>query len=133
VIHTPFENLPPANPWRQQRLYQAFYLLRDYQFEFEELLFNPGGNLSLEKDPKRLWAETHLQHTPLEINTADYTQLIRIPGVGNVSARKILNARSSGKIRDLQILAKMGVSPSRAAHFILLDGQRPAYQLELFP
>jgi predicted DNA-binding helix-hairpin-helix protein len=132
VSETPFEHLPPSNPWRQHRLYQAFYLLRDYQFDFEELPFSTTGNLSLEKDPKLQWAEIHLHHSPIEINTADYAQLLRIPGIGAISAKKILQTRDYGKIRDIQTLSKMGISTSRASPFILLDGWRPAYQTGLF-
>lgn len=132
VIHTPFENLPPANPWRQHRLYQAFFLLRDYQFDFEELPFNTTGHLSLDKDPKLLWAENQLHHAPIELNHADYAQLIKVPGIGLVSANKILQARTYGIIRDMQTLRKMGIATIRAANFILLDGRRPPYQPGLF-
>ena len=132
VSRTPFENLPPSNPWRQHRLYQAFFLLRDYQFNFEELPFNPSGNLSLEKDPKLLWAEIHLRHAPIEVNTADYAQLIKIPGIGSTSAKMIIKARIYGKIRDIHALQKMGISTARASKFILLDGHRPPYQPGLF-
>lgn len=132
VVHTPFENLPPVNPWRQHRLYQAFYLLRDYQFDFEELSFTPSGYLDLEKDPKLLWAESHLRHAPIEINTADYAQLLKVPGIGAISAKKIIAARTSGKLRDVHILGKMGIATHRAANFILLDGRRPPYQPGLF-
>lgn len=132
VSRTPFENLPPSNTWRQHRLYQAFFLLRDYQFAFEELPFNSSGNLDLQKDPKLSWAELHLQETPIEINTADYSQLIKIPGIGTVSAKKIIKTRTYGKIRDIHVLHKMGISTTRASKFILLDGQRPPYQPGLF-
>ena len=133
VSNTPFEHLPPANPWRQHRLYQAFFLLRDYQFDFEELPFSASGQLSLEKDPKLLWAEINLIHKPVEINTADYAQLIKIPGIGGLSAKKIIQTRSYGIIRDMHTLQKMGISTVRSAKFILLDGHRPSYQPGLFP
>ncbi|MFU8827498.1 MAG: radical SAM protein [Brevefilum sp.] len=133
VVNTPFEHLPPTNPWRQHRLYQAFFLLRDYQFDFEELPFTPTGNLNIEKDPKLLWAEGNLYHQPIEINTTDYTQLIKIPGIGPISAKKILQARTYGIIRDIKALQQMGVITKRAAKFILLDGHRPPYQAALFP
>jgi predicted DNA-binding helix-hairpin-helix protein len=132
VIHTPFEHLPPANPWRQHRLYQAFFLLRDYQFDLEELPFSPGGNLSLDKDPKHLWAEQHLRQAPIEVNNADYTQLLKIPGIGPMSAKKILKNRIYGIIRDMHTLKNMGINTIRAANFILLDGHRPPYQPGLF-
>ncbi len=132
VIHTPFENLPPSNPWRQHRLYQAFFLLRDYRFDFEELPFNPKGNLNPEVDPKLLWAEHHLLQAPIEINTSDYAQLIKIPGIGPQSAKKILEARTYGVIRDIHTLHKMGIATSRASKFILLNGRRPPFQPALF-
>jgi predicted DNA-binding helix-hairpin-helix protein len=128
VIDTPFENLPPLNPQRQHRLYQAFYLLRDYQFDLEDIQFNPGGKLSLEKDPKLVWAESNLLNNPIEINQANYQQLLRIPGIGPIFARKILNIRVHGKIRNISTLQKCGIPTARVSRFILLDGQRPAYQ-----
>jgi predicted DNA-binding helix-hairpin-helix protein len=132
VINTPLENRPRSNPWRQHRLYQAFFLLRDYHFNFEEMVFNASGNLDLEKDPKLLWAEQNLLYQPVEINQADYQQLIKIPGIGAVSAQKICVFRKHHKIRDLSTLHNIGISTSRASKFILLDGHRPSYQPELF-
>ncbi len=128
VINTPFENKPAANPWRQHRLYQAFYLLRDYHFQMEDILFNPNGNLSLQKDPKLAWAEVHLQDQPIEVNTASRMELLKIPGVGPITAEKIINYRSYGKIRDIALLRKWGVRVSKASRFILLDGQQPSFQ-----
>ena len=132
VMDTPFENLPALNPWRQHRLYQAFYLLRDYHFELEELSFQGTGNLDLKKDPKLAWAEVHLNESPVELNTADYQELIKVPGIGPISAQKICQQRRYGKIRDTNTLNKMGIPLKRASRFILLDGQQPAYQPGLF-
>ncbi len=132
VIDTPFENLPPSNTWRQHRLYQAFYLLRDYNFDLEEIEFNPSGHLDLEKDPKIAWAECNLRERPIEVNTADYDQLVKIPGIGPVIAKKIIISRRYGKIRDISDLQHFGVSTKRAMRFILLDGRQPAYQPALF-
>lgn len=132
VPNTPFENRPPLHAYRQHRLYQAFYLLRDYRFSFEEIQFSSSGNLDTEKDPKMVWAEANLSNHPVEINSASYHQLIRIPGIGSITAKNILVNRSFHKIRDLQSLHKLGASAKRAARFILLDGQQPTYQLELF-
>lgn len=132
VIDTPFENQLPINPWRQHRLYQAFYLLRDYHFDLEEIQFNSTGNMSLEKDPKLAWAEMNLLENPIEVNEAYYSQLLKIPGVGPVTAKKLLSTRTYGKIRNVSTLQKMGIPIARAARFILLDGYRPAYQPVLF-
>lgn len=132
IRDTPFENLPAINAWRQNRLYQAFFLLRDYQFDLEELQFTQTGNLSLEKDPKLAWAETNLIGQPIEVNTADYPTLLKIPGIGPATAQKILMSRRYGKIRDISTLRKFGVATKRAAKFILLDGRQPAFQPGLF-
>jgi predicted DNA-binding helix-hairpin-helix protein len=132
VINTPFENLPPVNAWRKHRLYQTFYLLRDYQFELEEIGFAGDGNLSLEKDPKIVWAEANLLHQPIEVNTADYRELLKIPGIGPITATRIIDKRRYGKIQDIQTLRSFGVSTQRAAKFILLDGRQTEYQPLLF-
>jgi predicted DNA-binding helix-hairpin-helix protein len=132
VPDTPLENVPAVNPWREHRLYQASFLLRDYGFAFEELAFDPGGNLSLETDPKMGWAQQNLSQSPLEINHADYPQLLRVPGIGPLRARAILAARRQGHLRTLKDLKALGVATGRAAPFILLDGQRMASQPRLF-
>ncbi|HZU86139.1 MAG TPA: helix-hairpin-helix domain-containing protein, partial [Anaerolineaceae bacterium] len=132
VPDTPLENLPRTNPWREHRLYQASFLLRDYGFSFEELAFNPQGNLSLETDPKLSWAQNNLSHAPVEVNRADYQQLLRVPGIGPIRARAILAARRQGHLRTLKDLKALGIATGRAAPFILLDGQRMASQPRLF-
>jgi predicted DNA-binding helix-hairpin-helix protein len=132
VINTPFENRPALNPWREHRLYQAFFLFRDYQFGLEDLIFNQNGNLSLDKDPKLAWAERNLIENPIEINHADYNQLLKIPGIGPVTAKQILNSRTHNKIKDTSTLKKIGIPVARAARFILLDGHQPPYQALLF-
>ncbi len=132
IPDTPLENLPRTNPWREHRLYQASFLLRDYGFAFEELAFSPEGNLSLETDPKLSWAQANLSHSPVEINRADYPELLRVPGIGPVRARAILAARRQGHLRTLKDLKSLGIATARAAPFILLDGQRLASQPRLF-
>jgi predicted DNA-binding helix-hairpin-helix protein len=129
---TPFEDLPACNPWRQHRLYQASFLLRDYGFGVEDMPFQAGGDLPLEADPKLAWARQNLDHTPLEINRVGREQLLRIPGVGPKGAAAILQARRSGRLHSLEDLKRLGIVATRAAPFILLDGARPAFQLGLF-
>lgn len=132
VVDTPFENLPPLNPWREHRLYQAFFLMRDYQIDLEELEFMPAGDLPLEKDPKMFLAERQLLEQPIEINTADYKQLLRVPGIGPNKARLVMEKRQVHKIREPHQLHALGIPLSKASPFILLDGQRPDYQESLF-
>ena len=128
---TPLENHPPTSAQREHRLYQSSFLLRDYGFTVEELPFDAGGNLPLEQDPKLCWAQQHLSRAPVELNTAGLRELLRVPGIGPVSARRILRERRRGRIRTLNDLRALGVVTRRAAPFILLDGHRPTHQLSL--
>lgn len=131
IPDTPLENQPGEEPLRQHRLYQASFLLRDYGFDLEELPFEPAGSLPRSIDPKTAWARVHLAEQPVEINRAARQDLLRIPGIGLRGADAILQARRKGRIANLEDLHKIGVNPSRAVPFILLDGKRPTHQLPL--
>jgi predicted DNA-binding helix-hairpin-helix protein len=128
VPDTPLENQPGINPWREHRLHQADFLLRDYGFSVEEMPFQTGGALPLDSDPKLAWARANLAEAPIEVNQADLHQLLRIPGIGPRGARAILAARHQNKLHRVEELKSMGVITSRAAPFILIDGCAPAYQ-----
>jgi predicted DNA-binding helix-hairpin-helix protein len=132
VTETPFEGRPAESGLRQHRLYQASYLLRDYRWQFEDLPFNADGRLPLDTDPKQLWAQRNLAHAPVEIMTADYAQLLRVPGIGPKGARRILSARRHRRIRDLETLRQIGAgNAQRIAPYVLLDGKRPWRQPRL--
>jgi predicted DNA-binding helix-hairpin-helix protein len=133
VSDTPLENHPPTPPAREHRLYQSSFLLRDYGFEVEELPFDTGGNLPLDSDPKLAWARSHLADVPVEVNTADRRDLLRVPGIGPKGVEQVLQARRRARLRDLDTLRKLGIIADRAAPFILLDGRRPSHQLSLWP
>ena len=133
VADTPFETLPASPPAREHRLYQASFLLRDYGFMVEELPFAPDGLLPLTTDPKLAWAEQHLREQPVELNRAARALLLRVPGIGPVSADRLLQARRLGQLRDLSQLRCLGIAAHRAAPFILLAGKAPAQQLRLWP
>ncbi len=128
VPNTPLEGHPPEDPLRAQRLYQAFFLLRDYGFSWEELPLDLQGNLPRGEDPKMVWARHHLLPSPVEVNKADLFLLVRIPGIGPKTARRIVKARKERRLRDLRQLHALGVNVGRAASFILLDGRRPPQQ-----
>lgn len=132
IPNTPLEEKQPVDPVREQRLYQASFLLRDYGYDLEDLAFSSNGNLPLLIDPKLAWAREHLQEKPLEINKADRQALIKIPGIGLKGADAILAARRTKKLRDLSSLKKLGIIAERAAPFILLDGHQSGYQVPLF-
>jgi predicted DNA-binding helix-hairpin-helix protein len=132
VPDTPLENHAPENPWREHRLYQASFLMRDYEFDMEEMPFDSAGNLPLDVDPKLAWARSNLSQEPIEVNRAERVELLRIPGIGPKGADSILTARRSGLLRDWRDLEKIGVLVVRAAPFILLDGRGPTQQLALW-
>lgn len=132
VPDTPLENTPPENPVREHRLYQASFLMRDYGFSLEDMPFSQAGNLPLEKDPKVAWAELNLLHKPLEINTATHEQLLMIPGIGPLSAQHILRARRLHRLTSLADVRKLGVSTKRMKPYVLVNGRRPDYQMNLF-
>jgi predicted DNA-binding helix-hairpin-helix protein len=132
VIDTPLENVPHTPIERESRLYQASFLLRDYKFSIEELPFTEYGNLPLDKDPKLAWAEMNLVNQPIEINKAEYTQLLRIPGIGPKSAKSIIQNRKFHPVIYLADLKKLGINQQRAAPYILLNGKRPSVQYPLF-
>jgi predicted DNA-binding helix-hairpin-helix protein len=133
VEQTPFENLSPAHPLREHRLYQASFLLRDYGWSVKDLTFLQDGNLRTDIDPKRAWAEIHLRYAPVEVMKAERGQLLRIPGIGPIGADAIIKARRQGKLTDLTDLQKLGIrAPEQAAPYILLDGHSPSIQLSLF-
>jgi predicted DNA-binding helix-hairpin-helix protein len=128
ILDTPLENLPPTPLIRQNRLYEASFLLRDYGFDMEDLPFDQSGNLPHGIDPKLAWAQRNLVEKPVELNRANRHELLRIPGIGVKGADAILAARRQNKIQGLEDLRRLGINPSRAAPFVLLNGQRPAFQ-----
>jgi predicted DNA-binding helix-hairpin-helix protein len=132
VVDTPLENYPAMDYTRYIRLYQASFLLRDYGFGMEELPFRSGGFLPLDADPKLAWARENFAESPVEVNQAEIETLLRIPGIGKLGAERICNSRKERKLTDLQQLADLGIAPKRAAPFILLDGRKPTYQMDLW-
>ena len=131
IEDTPLENHPAENPWREHRLYQASFLLRDYGWSMEDLPFRQDGHLPLNKDPKTAWAEQTLLHTPIELNKASREQLMMVPGIGPKGADSILRARRHHKLMSFDDLKKLGVVSRRAAPYVLVDGKLPAFQYRL--
>ena len=107
---------------REHRLYQADWLLRFYGFEAAELLTEDRPYFNELIDPKCDWAVRHLELFPVEINQADYYTLLRVPGIGVKSARRIISARRYGTL-DFQNIGKMGVVLKRALYFITCNGR----------
>ena len=115
--------LPGGPPLlREHRLYQADWLLRFYGFRAEELLDERRPFFNVMLDPKEDWAVRHLEQFPVEINRAPLEMLLRVPGVGVKSARRIVAARRCAKLK-FQDLKKIGVVLKRALYFITCDGR----------
>lgn len=107
---------------REHRLYQADFLLRYYQFQAGELLTEENPNFNIFLDPKCNWALRNLDVFPVEVNTARYELLLRVPGIGYKSAGRIVKARRYGKL-DFGDLKKMGVVLKRALYFLTCSGK----------
>lgn len=102
---------------RENRLYQADWLMRFYEFNANEIVDNQFPNLDLEIDPKLAWALRHPEYFPVDVNTADYTQILRVPGIGVKSAKLIVASRRFSRI-TADVLKKMGVVMKKAQYFI---------------
>jgi predicted DNA-binding helix-hairpin-helix protein len=107
---------------REHRLYQADWLLRFYGFEAGEIVGGAGENLDIQMDPKCAWALENIHFFPVEINKADYKTLLRVPGIGPQSARKIVTARKFGPI-SYEGLKAVGAVLTRARYFITCRGK----------
>jgi predicted DNA-binding helix-hairpin-helix protein len=126
VSDTPLESQPPAPTMREHRLYQSDWLLRCYGgvYALGDLVFADDGNLSLEVDPKLAIALRQPERFPIELNRADYADLLRVPGIGPKSAREIIKQREAhGRFADLDELRRAGAVVRRAAPFILINGR----------
>lgn len=107
---------------RENRIYQADWLLRYYNFKVTDLLDNKNPNFNILLDPKADWALRHIEEFPKEINTCSYYDLLKIPGIGVNSAKRIINSRKKFTIH-LEDLKRMGVVLKRAKYFILCNGK----------
>ncbi len=123
ALHTPVPMV------RENRLYQTDWLFRFYQFKPQEIVNHNYPNLDLEIDPKLSWALRNLEQFPIDINTADYHMILRIPGVGVRSAQKIVAARKYAFLNYEQ-LKKMGIALNRAKYFIICKNYYPSQDFE---
>lgn len=117
---TDLENLNSCDRRRGVQLYRADALLSRYKFKLDELKFD-DGLLSLENDPKYL-AALKSNIFPLDINSSTFKELIRIPGIGEVSARKIITHRKNKEFKNINELKNLGINTERSAPFIKIEG-----------
>lgn len=118
--HLPIVTSPPT--LREHRLYQSDWLLRLYGFKANEILDETDPSLDINFDPKTNWALRHMEHFPIEINSAPYEMLLRVPGIGIRGAKKIVSARRLGPL-TFEDLIKLKIVLKRAQYFILCKGK----------
>lgn len=123
ICGTPLENKEPETPVREHRLYQADFLMRQYGFKLDELPFDEKGNLPQDIDPKLAWALRHPDRFPVEVMTADWEELVRVPGIGPTTAERLIKARKEGALLTADGLQRLGVHLKRAAPFLTLRGK----------
>lgn len=119
------KNLPAlASPplLREHRLYQADWLLRFYQFSADEILTDAAPDFDLQLDPKTCWALRHPEVFPIEVNQASYHMLLRVPGIGVTSAKRICAARRQAFL-SYDSLRRLGIVMKRAQYFITCKGK----------
>lgn len=131
VPGTPVAERAPVPFMREHRLYQADFLLRSYGFQESELFFDEQGALPLDADPKTVWARRHPERFPVEVNVASVDELLRVPGIGPRSAKRLVSMRREQRLRDAEALRAAGASWRIASPFVLFDGRPAERQLRL--
>ncbi|MCK4595408.1 helix-hairpin-helix domain-containing protein [candidate division WOR-3 bacterium] len=117
---TPLDDKTHCPTYRIRRLYQADFLIRKYNFNPQEII--PSGNLS-DTDPKLNWARSHPELFPVEINKSSFNELIRIPGIGLITAKRIFRAKQDNKFTSPEDMRKIGVRGKRHLDFITINSR----------
>lgn len=118
VENTPLENKPAESLTREYRLYQADFLMRFYHFSPNEIPLDDQGFLPEARDPKLLWAESHLELFPININKAPYWDLLKIPGVGPETAKRIIRLRKTNPIKYLSDLVGQRIQMDKMINYV---------------
>lgn len=103
---------------REHRLYQVDFLLRKYGFSESDIDFEADGNLSLTIDPKETWAKKHPEFYPVDINRAPKSSLLRVPGLGPITVKRVLERRKQGRIRSMDDVGKVGIRLKKAGEYV---------------
>jgi predicted DNA-binding helix-hairpin-helix protein len=113
------KNQDPAEVFmREHRLYQVDFLMRKYGFTELDICFETGGNLSLEIDPKEHWAKLHPERFPVDVNKATKNELLRVPGLGEITVGRILEQRISSNIRRIEDFEKPSIRMQKAGEYL---------------
>jgi len=112
----------PEHPFmREHRLYQVDFLIRKYGFDRKDILLDKGGNLRFDKDPKQVWADSHPEYYPVRINTSGNEALLRVPGIGLETLKRIYSLRSERKINRLEDLGLKGKRLEKIKDYVILE------------
>jgi len=103
---------------REHRLYQVDFLFRKYGFAESDIVFEGHGNLSLSIDPKHAWALMHPEFFPVDVNRGPRLSLLRVPGLGPVTVKRILQRRKQGRIRCIEDVGKIGLRLEKARKYL---------------
>jgi len=103
---------------REHRLYQVDFLMRKYRFAESDIIFENNGNLSLTIDPKEAWAKKHPEFFPVNINNTSRFSLLRVPGLGPVTVKRILELRKHRRIRSIEDVSKVGARLEKARQYL---------------
>jgi predicted DNA-binding helix-hairpin-helix protein len=106
---------------REHRLYQVDFLIRKYGFKKEDIVLDGGGNLSFDKDPKQVWADSHPEYYPVRINTSESKILLRVPGIGPDTVNRILKIRRENKIHRLEDLGLKGKRLEKIKNYVIIE------------
>lgn len=121
----PGEQKLPSDPeegfLREHRLYQVDFLLRKYGFTVGDIITDTQGNLSLDKDPKELWAEQHPEFYPVRLNKADKEDLLKVPGLGPITVETIIETRKKGRINSLETMGIKGKLLEKAKPYVICE------------
>lgn len=106
---------------REHRLYQSDFLIRKYKWDVDDILFEADGSLSLSVDPKQRWADRHGEFFPVRVLSASRDTLLRVPGIGPITASRILKVRRHGSIRSLKNVGLKGKRLENASKYIVME------------
>jgi predicted DNA-binding helix-hairpin-helix protein len=109
----------PSNLFvREHRLYQVDFLLRRYRFGEGDIVFDRDGSLSLDIDPKQAWADAHPERFPVNANSSGYYELLRVPGLGHITVKNILERRKQSRLSSIEDIGRVGVRLAKADKYL---------------
>ncbi|OQA02909.1 MAG: Helix-hairpin-helix motif protein [Planctomycetes bacterium ADurb.Bin401] len=139
IYFSAYQQITPENPQmpdqqgfiREHRLYQVDFLFRKYGFEQSDIFYDKNNRLSIEQDPKEIWAKNHPEFFPVNINTANKYKLLRVPGLGPNTVEMIINKRNVAKISSIDDIGTVNKRTLKASKYLDF-GSQPKNKAFLF-